>query len=234
MIVKVDQSKTVKMRCFLFAVLCGVASSAFVPASLPAANNNNCLLRTDRLVLFGGAQGQATSPTGKRATVETVKGLLDTSEMVFTVPASSLTVKQQSNLRLALPEGTTAKVVKNTLMQRALEGTEFEQPAGSMLQGANMWVFIQEDVGASIKAYNAYMKTVGKTESHAILGGVLEGSFFDTNGVKVIGDLPSKQELYAAIAGRIKGVSTKVARVIKAPSSKLARAIKLATDEIHK
>jgi large subunit ribosomal protein L10 len=46
--------------------------------------------------------------------------------------------------------------------------------------------------------------------------------------------LPSKQELYARIAGSILAVPTKVARVIKAPNSKLARAIKLATDEVTK
>lgn len=185
-------------------------------------------------MLQGGARAVATSPAGKRATVETVKGLLDSSEMIFSVPASSLTVAQHAQLRLSLPEGTTAKVVKNTLMQRALEGTEYAEGAGSMLKGANMWFFIEEDVGASIKAYNAFIKEEGKVETHAILGGVLEGNSYDANGVKAIGELPSKQELYAAIAGRIKGVPTKVARVIKAPSSKLARAIKLATDENSK
>ena len=228
------------MQCFLLVTaLCVVASGAFAPSSQQGPHSNQHPRRTQRtansrIVLHGGAQGQSSTPTGKRATVEAVHGLLDSSEMIFTVPASSLSVKQQSGLRAALPDGTIAKVVKNTLMLRALEGTVYEQPAGSMLQGANMWVFIQEEVGSSIKAYNAFMKTAGKTETHSILGGVLEGTFYDTDGVKAIGELPSKQELYAAIAGRIKGVPTKVARVIKAPTSKLARAIKLATDEVNK
>lgn len=189
---------------------------------------------TSTTALFGGARGQATSKEGKRKTVETVKGLLDTSDMIFTVPASSLTVSEMQTLRLKLPEGSTAKVVKNNLMKRALEGTPFEQPSGSFLTGSNLWVFIEEDVSASIKSYNEFVKEVGKKESHGIIGGVFEGNSYDPKGVNAIGELPTKDELYAKIAGSIKAVPTKVARVIKAPSSKLARAIKLATDEINK
>jgi len=229
------------MRYFLLlAAIFVAASSAFAPSSFQhqlqqhQQHHKQLLLPRSRIVLEGGARGIATSPAGKRATVETVKGLLDSSEMIFTVPASSLTVAQHAQLRLSLPEGTTAKVVKNTLMQRALEGTDYAEGAGSMLKGASMWVFIEDDVGASIKAYNAFIKEQGKIETHAIVGGVLEGKPYDSNGVKAIGELPTKKELYAAIAGRIKGVPTKVARVIKAPNSKLARAIKLATDEINK
>lgn len=185
-------------------------------------------------VLFGGARGHATSKEGKRKTVELVKGLLDTSEMIFTVPASSLTVAETQKLRLKLPEGTTAKVVKNNLMKRALEGTPYEEASGSFLTGSNLWVFIDEDVSASIKSYNEFVKEFGKKESHGIIGGVFEGNSYDPAGVDAIGKLPTKDELYAKIAGSIKAVPTKVARVIKAPNSKLARAIKLATDEINK
>lgn len=183
--------------------------------------------------LFGGAKGGATSLDGKKVTVANVKELLQTADMIFTVPASSLTVKQSQILRRAMPESTTVKVVKNKLMKLALEGSEFEA-AGDLLKGANMWFFIQDDISGTIKSYNAFMKENGKLDTHSILGGVLEGQVYDPKGCEAIGKLPSKQELYAQIAGAIKAVPTKVARVIKAPSSKLARAIKLATDENNK
>ena len=180
--------------------------------------------------VFGGGSGYATSLQGKQQTVETVKGLLDSSEMIFTVPAGSMTVGETQKLRRSLPEGTTMKVLKNTLMSRAVEGTDFEA-ATSLLKGPNMWFFIEEDIGATIKAYNGFLKEAGKKDSHQILGGVVEGTAYDAKGVEAIGQLPSKQDLYAQIAGSIKAVPTKVARVIKAPSSKLARAIKLAGEE---
>lgn len=196
-----------------------VLASAFAPNTQPARETK---------LHMGGASGYATSRAGKEKRVTDVKGLLDSSQMIFTVPASSITVAQAQKLRRSMPEGTTISVVKNTIMTRAVEGTEYEA-ACSFLTGPNMWFFIEEDIGASIKAWNAFTKEYKKDETHPILGGVIEGTKYDANGVQAIGTLPSKKELYAKIAGSIKAVPTKVARVIKAPSSKLARAIRLAT-----
>ncbi|CAB9530590.1 protein L10 [Seminavis robusta] len=181
-------------------------------------------------LFMGGASGYATSLPGKQERVEKVKELLDSSQMIVTVPCGGMTVTQSQQLRQSMPEGTTVMTVKNKLMQRSLEGSEYEA-AGELLKGSNMWFFIDEDIGASIKAFNAFTKEQGKQESHEILGGVMEGTVYDQAGVKAIGDLPSKQDLYAMIAGSIKAVPTKVARVIKAPNSKLARAIKLAGEK---
>ena len=200
-----------------------VATAAFTGQPLVSRTPS----RTSSLYM-GGATGFATSKEGKAARVDKVKGLLESSEMIFSVPAGSLTVQQQETLRRSMPEGTTVSVIKNTLMSRAVDGTEFEA-ASSLLKGPNMWVFIEDDISATIKAYKSFMKEEGTAESHPIQGGVLEGTSYDAAGVSAIGNLPSKDELYAKIAGSIKAVPTKVARVIKAPSSKLGRAIKLAT-----
>lgn len=209
------------MASRLLLLLALPAISAFAPQFAGVRSSTH---------LNGGAKGGATTLDGKKSTVSTVQTLLADSEMIFTVPASSLTVSQMQTLRRSMPEGTTVKVVKNNLMQRAVEGGEFEA-ATSVLQGANMWFFIQDDISATIKAYAAFLKEAGKKDSHGILSGVLEGNLYDAAGVDQIGKLPSKQELYAKIAGSIKAVPTKVARVIKAPSNKLARAIKLAGEE---
>ena len=94
---------------------------------------------------MGGASGYATSLEGKKARVTQVKELLDASEMIFTVPAGSMTVAETQKLRRSLPEGTTMVTVKNTLMERAVEGTEFES-ATSMLKGPNTWFFIDLNI----------------------------------------------------------------------------------------
>mmetsp|Transcript_8982 Transcript_8982/g.12431 ORF Transcript_8982/g.12431 Transcript_8982/m.12431 type:complete len:221 (-) Transcript_8982:141-803(-) len=179
---------------------------------------------------MGGAQGIATSKEGKAAKVEAVRELLDKSEMVFTVPAGSISVADTQTLRRSLPEGTTMSVVKNTLMNRAIEGTEYEA-ASDLLKGPNMWFFIEEDIGGTVKAFNSFAKDYGKIESHPLKGGVMDSTVYDGAGVKAISKLPSKMDLIAQIAGSIKAVPTKVARVVKAPGEKMARAIKLATEE---
>jgi len=196
-------------------------------ASIDAFQGQNIVQRHQTTQLFCGSSGYASTLPGKIDKTDKVKVLLETSEMIFTVPADSLTVAESQSLRQSMPEGTTISVVKNTLMNRAVQGTDYEA-ATSLLKGSNMWFFVEEDIGASIKAFNAFAKEAGKIETHEILGGVMEGVEYDSKGVTAIGKLPSKQELYAKIAGTIKAVPTKVAKVIKAPNSKLARAIKLA------
>merc|ERR1712194_170453 len=184
------------------------------------------LTRTDT-ILFGGAQGMATTRKGKKETVNKVKVLLDSSEMIFTVPASGISVSQVQSLRRSLPDGTTMRVVKNTLMKRAIEGTEYEI-AGKAIKGANMWFFIEEDIGGTVKAFKSFVEKEVELEELAILGGTLEGTNYDAVGVEAISKLPSKKELLATVASRIQAVPTKVARVIKAPGVQVARAIKLA------
>jgi large subunit ribosomal protein L10 len=179
---------------------------------------------------MGGAQGYASSLEGKKVVVDGLKGLLDSSEMIFTIPCAAIKVTQSQALRRSMPEGTTVKVVKNKLMMRAAEGTDFEA-VSSLLQGANMWFFIENDISGTIKAYNSFLKDYSKQESNQILGGVMDSTAYDKKGIQDIGKLPSKQELYGKIAAGILAVPTKVARVIKAPNSKLARAIKLATEK---
>ena len=122
-------------------------------------------------------------------------------------------------------------VVKNKIMGRAIAGTEYEEATASLLKGANMWFFIEEDIGATVKAVKAFNKDYAKAETHGIIGGVIEGIAYDAKGVTDISKLPSKIELITKIAGSIKAVPTKVAKVIKAPGNKLGRAIKLATAE---
>jgi large subunit ribosomal protein L10 len=179
---------------------------------------------------MGGSSGYSTTLDGKKKTVERIKGLLDTSEMIFAIPASAVTVKQSESLRNNMPAGTHVAVIKNKLMARALEDTDY-QAASTLLKGANMWFFIENDISSTMTAYKAFTKEFQKQETHAVLGGVMDQIAYDGPGVDIIGSLPSKDTLYAQIAGAIKAVPTKVARVIKAPGDKMARAIKLATDE---
>lgn len=190
-------------------------------------------VRNSRSTLsMGGAAGYATTLPGKKETVAKVKNLLSSSQMIFTVMPSALTVKQTAELRNSLPEGTTMTVVKNKLMGRAIEGTEYDS-ADTLLKGANMWFFIEEDIGGTIKAFKDFSKENDKKESHPFLGGVIDGEVIDGAGVEQIALMPSKQELIARIAGGIKAVPTKVARVVKAPGTKMARAIKLASETLE-
>lgn len=177
---------------------------------------------------MGGGEGRSSTLEGKKEKVERVKSLLDTSEMIFAVPGNSLAVAEVQNLRRSLPNGTTMSVVKNKLMARALEGTPHE-PASSLLKGENMWFFIEEEIGSSIRAFNTFSNDSGKEETHSPKGGCLDKQLLDRDSIAHIATLPSKIELITKIASGINAVPLKLARAIKAPGAKLGRAINLAT-----
>lgn len=101
----------------------------------------------------------ATSRAGKEQTVEKVSALLEKSSMVFSLPSSKITGNQVVNFRKGLPEGCTAKVVKNKLMRLACAGTAFEQLT-EITTGENFWIFVEgeENLAAPIK----YVTQFGK------------------------------------------------------------------------
>merc|ERR1712232_1389326 len=116
---------TITMKSVIFLSAITLTSSFTPQPSTP--------LRTETQ-LYGGASGYATSLQGKKDRVEKLKTLLDTSEMIFTMPASSLTVDEVQTLRRSLPESTTMTVVKNKIMARATAETEYEEAASSLLK----------------------------------------------------------------------------------------------------
>jgi len=213
--------------CLALAAVAATAS-AFSDSRISFHAPSRRIRRTS--LYMGGAKGGATTMDGKIATVNSVKSKLAASEMVFTIPVAGLTVKEISEIRNTLPDGTTAMVVKNTLMNRAIEGSDWTACA-PLASGANVWFFIEEDIKGSLGTYKSSMKDFGKEENNPILGGVIDGDLLDVKQVIEVGKLPSKLELITRIAAGINAVPTKLARVVKEPSSKLARAIKLATEE---
>lgn len=180
--------------------------------------------------LFGGAKGEATTLEGKKARVAFVKEKLETAEMIFSVPSEKITVSQSLELRNSLPEGTTCAVIKNSLMARAIADNGTWEPSSSLLKGSNMWFFIDTDIKGTLTSLKGVVKN-NALEDTKVKGGVIDGDYLDASGVARVGELPSKMELIARIAGGINAVPTKLARVVKAPNSKLARAIKLAGEE---
>merc|ERR1719171_1408613 len=177
--------------------------------------------------------GEKPQHVSKAETVKSIKILLDDSAFVFGIPNADIEGNQIVSLRKSMPEGTTAKCVKNTLMSIACEGTEWAV-VDPLLKKANLWFFIDSDtnIKETIQAVQKWSKDTGKTETHAILGGVLSGALLDEKGVDAVSKLPSKQELMAKIARAIQEAgAARIVRLVNQVPTKVARSIKLATEE---
>ena len=103
--------------------------------------------------------GYASSRVGKAKAVEEVSDLLRKSSLVFSTPVAYLSANEVVRLRLNIPEGCTARVVKNKLMRIAAKDTGFEQVC-EMTTGGNFWIFVEseDNLAAPIKYIQDFAK----------------------------------------------------------------------------
>lgn len=164
----------------------------------------------------------------KKEIVADLKENLSESTLALVIDYQGLTVAEITDLRRRLrPTGTVCKVTKNTFMNIAIQEDEQWQPMSELLKGASAFLLVKEDLSA-IKAYQEFQKATKKTE---LRGGVMEGRLLKDTDVKALGDLPSKEELMAQIAGAINALATKVAVGINEVPSSLARAVQAVADK---
>ena len=166
----------------------------------------------------------------KREIVAELKERLSESTLALVIDYQGLSVAEMKDLRRKLmPSGAICKVAKNTFMGIAIQEQEQWQPLSELLKGSNAFLLVKEDFSSAIKAYQEFQKvTKDKT---TLKGGVMDGKLLKEADVKVLGDLPSREELMAQIAGAINGVATMLATGINEVPSSLARALQAVAEK---
>lgn len=147
--------------------------------------------------------------------------------LMFCVRSEGITVNAMNGVRQKLPEGTTVRCLKNTLVQRAIVDNDRFPESEELLQRSNYWFFVPEsEVRASVELWNDFIKESNQ-DSNAIVGGMFEGQVLDPEGIEAVTKLPTKQELMGQTAMLVKALPTKLARSLKAAdATRIARALK--------
>lgn len=157
----------------------------------------------------------------KAPIVEEIKANLEGAKSVVLVDYLGLTVEQDTNLRRATREaGLIYKVYKNTMVKRAIEGTEFAEIAKD-LEGPTAVAISKEDATAPARVIANFAKTAPKLEMKS---GIVEGTYYDAEGIKVISQIPSREELLSRLLGSLQSPITNLARVIKQVGEQKAEA----------
>lgn len=147
----------------------------------------------------------------KQPIVEEISQQIKDAQSVVLVDYRGLTVEQDTQLRKQLREaGITYKVYKNTLMNFAFKGTDLESMS-SLLEGPNAIAISKEDATAPARVLAKFAKTAPALELKA---GVVEGTFYDENGIKAIANVPSREELLSKLLGSLQSPITNLARVL--------------------
>lgn len=145
----------------------------------------------------------------KKPIVEEISAAIKDAQSVVLVDYRGLTVAQDTELRKQLREaGITYKVYKNTMMNFAFKGTDFEALA-PYLDGPNAVAISATDATAPARVLANFAKTADKLE---IKAGVVEGTLYDANGMKSISSIPSREELLSKLLGSIQSPITNFAR----------------------
>ena len=148
----------------------------------------------------------------KQPIVDEISNYLNGAAGVVLVDYRGLTVEQDTQLRKQLREaGVVYKVYKNTLVKRAIAGTQFEGMT-ELLDGPNAIAISANDATAPARILSNFAKTAEVLELKC---GVVEGTFYDAKGIAAIANIPSREELLSKLLGSIQSPITNFARVIK-------------------
>lgn len=148
----------------------------------------------------------------KQPIVDEIKAMIDGAVSIVLVDYRGLTVEQDTRLRKNLREaGCIYKVYKNTFMKRAFEGTDCAQ-LDNLLEGPSAIAVSKDDATAPIRILNNMAKEANVLEFKAA---IVEGTFYDAEGVKTLASIPSREELISKLLGSLQAPIANLARVLK-------------------
>jgi large subunit ribosomal protein L10 len=156
----------------------------------------------------------------KAEAIEGLKSVFADSGAVVVTHYLGLTVAEMTDLRNRLrKENAQFKVVKNTLVQKALDGVAGE--AGDALFVGPVGIAFGADPVSAAKVVTQYAKDNDKFK---VVGGILgQTTVLDQAAIKSLATLPSLDQIRAQLIGLMQAPATKVAGILQAPAGQLAR-----------
>ena len=148
----------------------------------------------------------------KQPIVDEIASNLEGAVGVVLAEYRGLTVEQDTELRRKFrEEGVTYKVYKNTLVKRAIAGGEFEALTDD-LTGPTAIAISTTDASAPARILADFAKGA---EALVLKAGVVEGTYYDVDGIKEIATIPSRDVLLSRLLGSMQSPITNFARVVK-------------------
>jgi len=149
----------------------------------------------------------------KQVIIDEIKAKLENAQAAVVIDYMGITVEQADAMRRTLREANVDYTVyKNTLIKRAIEGTEFA-PLAEVLDGPSALAISTEDATAPARTLNKIIKEFKKMEFKA---GVVEGTYYDKAGIEAVAEIPSRDELIAKFMGSIQSPVGKFVRTLAA------------------
>ena len=147
----------------------------------------------------------------KQPIVQEISEQIAGAQSIVLVDHRGLTVAEDTKLRKELREaGVSYKVYKNTLMNFAFKGTEFEALTECM-KGPSAIAVSKEDATAPARILVNFAKSAPKLELKA---GIVEGQMYDVDGLKEVAAVPAREVLISKLLGSMQSPIANLARVL--------------------
>ena len=155
----------------------------------------------------------------KTEQVEKLSKDLKNVSNVVVATYTKMTVPQDYELRKVLrAAGAKYQVVKNTLAEKAAEGTKVEA-ALTGLAGVTSIAYTTGDPVAMAKALTKYAKD---TPEFTFKIGVVEGKVINIKEIEALASMPSKEELYSKLLFLINAPAQRLVTAMNAVGRNLA------------
>ena len=162
----------------------------------------------------------------KQAVVADVAKEVAGAQAIIMVENRGMKVADMTRLRAkARASGVYFRVVKNTLVRRAVDKTPFASLADSMV--GPLAYGIGPDPVAVAKVLNDFAKG---NEKFVITGGAMPGQVMSAKQIAALASLPSREELIAKLLGTMQAPVAKFVRTLNDVPSKFVRALAAVRD----
>ena len=149
----------------------------------------------------------------KEQIVGDLQQTLDAADSLIISGYRGLSVKNITALRRAITEaGGRMRVVKKTLLLRALEGRD-EAVLAEHMEGPIAVTFVSGDPMPVLKSMNDFART---DEHLEFKGGWIDGQGFDGAQIVEIAALPPRDELLARLLASVQGPLTQLVSTLQA------------------
>ena len=162
----------------------------------------------------------------KQAVVAEVAKQVADAKAIVMAENRGMAVADMTQLRAkARASGVYFRVVKNTLVRRAVADTPFASLADKMV--GPLAYGIGSDPVAVAKVLNDFAKT---NEKFVITGGSMPGQLMSPKEITALASLPSRNELIAKLLGTMQAPVVKLVRTMNEVPAKFVRALAAVRD----
>ena len=163
----------------------------------------------------------------KKAVVADLANVAAQAHSVVAAEYRGLTVEQMTDLRAkARSGGVLLRVAKNTLVKRAVQGTDYEC-ISEELTGPLIFAFSEEEPGAAARLVKDFAKEHERLVTRLVSVG---GELFEASELERLASLPTREQALSMLAGVLKAPIEKFVRTLAEPPAKVARAIAAVRD----